>query len=269
MKTLTSLLIVAVAIFCLTGCDENIAKKGNDRATAQADAQATAVQVSNTSSGLSNSKSQPDPFVGIWSGKYAGIDDRIVIEAGASEGEYTVHLHKDFVNSPTLTAKQTDDSTLKISQQPISGAPGSAVFTFDGVNMKLEQSGLGMTMKGHYSRQPADPTVSTSKTESATKHKVALPSNLPNDIPIYPKASATMAFGKEIKTVRFESSQTPSDVHDFYVRELKKHGWKIVNDATQAVQAIKKSPKRMISISFLQQRDPHPDDILEFVVQYN
>ena len=103
----------------------------------------------------------------------------------------------------------------------------------------------------------------SSATETSPFHEVRVPSDKPDDVPIHPNATPTFVFGNELTTIRLESSDPSVDVQGFYASELRRHGWRLVNEGQGNIQG-RKSHKRLVNIDLIQD-----GNVLVVSVQYN
>lgn len=87
--------------------------------------------------------------------------------------------------------------------------------------------------------------------ESEMQPAVTIPADTPQDIPIFPEARPTMAFGKKTRTIRLESPESAQRIHDFYISELPESGWQLSHKALTNIQA-RKDASRHITVDVIE-----------------
>ena len=111
-----------------------------------------------------NQKPKPKPtakdreaFLGKWKGKYglegAKVDDTLTIKKGEGDLDVLIHLHEANVNPDKVKGELEDAKTIKVPSQTMGGAPGTAKLMVKDGSLTLEQSGLGLTVKGTYTKE--------------------------------------------------------------------------------------------------------------------
>ena len=89
-----------------------------------------------------------DAFLGTWQGKYSGIDDEMVIEAGQNDDEVVITIHASFENPDKVKGKLVAADKIDVPKQPMGGSPGTAEITLVDGKLHYKQSGLGITVEG-------------------------------------------------------------------------------------------------------------------------
>ena len=275
MKKKMKLMYALAALIVLTGCGTTATVDPGSPAEPNPEPDTTSSQPS---------ENQLERFVGVWTGKYSGIDDQITIQKTNVRGEYQVDLHQKFSNPDSVIAHSNAENQLEIRNQNLGGAAGTATLTFKDGKLMLEQKGLGMTVRGTYTRASeskghAKDSIGQANTNNhaseTSQQKAVTSTSLPDDIPVFPESEETMSFGKRIKSVRFKTFKSAKDIHDFYINQLTQNDWEIGNDGTLTIQASKGIAKtkgfrkRTVTISVLTPRDPRAIQATEFVIQYN
>lgn len=102
-----------------------------------------------------------------------------------------------------------------------------------------------------------------SHSEISSVNEINIPSDKPEDVPIFPDAEPTIIFGSEIKTIRLECSVSSKEVQEFYVSELRRLDWRLINESPGNIQG-RKSPDRIINVDLIED-----GDTLVVSVQYN
>ena len=196
-------------------------------------------------------------FAGIWKGSYAHHADEIVIRNGEQPDQFEILLHTHHANSSRVTGRLVADNRIEIPMQEIGGAPGAAWLTLRNSELILKQTGMGITMTGTYRQMP------TLVTESA----VALPEDLPNDVPIYPNGTVTMVYGQQLKKIRMSSVDSIDAISQYMHQEIARNGWEFSLKTKLSIQANKQDRKLIFDL--LLDRSGGPTKVNEFVVQYS
>ena len=203
-------------------------------------------------------------FIGEWKGKYAEMDDIVVIENGVNDDELIIHLHSSFQNAPTVVGRLVSKDVVEVDEQVISGAPGEVELNLNGERLEVIQKGMGMTLKGTYHR--FDGGSIQEATLNQVEYKVPLPADKPNDVPVYPNGKVTMVFGKDVKTIRMESEDSASEVMKWFEAQSDQLGWEVIN--SEELNLMAKKTERSLVVSILTRREPELGDPVEFVIQY-
>ena len=148
-KALT--LILALSLFSLVGCDNG----GGSTPPAGGGNGGDATPTPDTpEAGGAVDPASRAAFIGTWKGKYSGLDDTMIIEAGEGELDVMVTLHSTFENPDKVPGKLTANDTVTIIDQQLGGMKGSAVITIADGKLALVQKGGGATVKGEgYEKQ--------------------------------------------------------------------------------------------------------------------
>jgi hypothetical protein len=106
-----------------------------------------------------SSSADRDKFVGTWTGTYGcvgvSIKDTLTISRGSGERDLSIKIHATTSNSDTVSGELTGPNEVKVSEQSMGGAPGTAEITLQGEKLTYRQTGLGITCSGtDYARAP-------------------------------------------------------------------------------------------------------------------
>jgi len=106
------------------------------------------------------------------------------------------------------------------------------------------------------SEPPSRSTVGGGEDDSG-RPAVALPDDLPADIPVYPGAKPVYVGSSEggirqspATSIQFETTDSVESVQDFYVRELEEHSWTIAHQSSNALTADK--GERNLNVTFVE-----------------
>jgi len=101
-----------------------------------------------------------DKFVGTWAGSYrclggAPFPDTLVVSLGGGALDFSIIIHVGFANPDTLSGELTEPNLIRVPQQSMGGAPGTAQITSQGALLAYSQTGFGITCGGtDYARVP-------------------------------------------------------------------------------------------------------------------
>jgi len=101
-----------------------------------------------------------DKFVGTWAGSYrcpggAPLPDTLVVNLGGGALDFSIIIHVGFANPDTVSGDLTEPNLIRIPQQSMGGAPGTAQITSAGALLSYSQTGFGITCGGtNYARVP-------------------------------------------------------------------------------------------------------------------
>jgi hypothetical protein len=92
-------------------------------------------------------------FVGMWAGDYScpgggSFPDTMIIQTASGVLDFNIIIHKGFLNPDTITGELTTPNLLKVPEQTMGGAPGTAQITFQNDLLIYSQSGFGITCGG-------------------------------------------------------------------------------------------------------------------------
>ena len=101
---------------------------------------------------------------------------------------------------------------------------------------------------------------------------VALPDDLPADIPVYPGAKPVYVGSSEggirqspVTSIQFETTDSVEMVQEFYVKALEEHSWTIAHQSSNALTADK--GERNLNVTFVEL--PDRDGTVGLAIIYN
>ena len=135
------LVLPILATLCVVvGCGGDNAASGDSGAENQAESNVTAAE--------------RDAFVGTWVGKYSGLKDEMIVEAGAADHEVVITLHAKYENPDKVNGKLLSATKIIVAEQSMGGSPGTAEITMEDGKLSLTQNGMGITLEGEgYEKQ--------------------------------------------------------------------------------------------------------------------
>jgi hypothetical protein len=101
-----------------------------------------------------------DKFVGTWAGSYRcpggePFPDTLVVSLGGGALDFSIIIHMGFANPDTVSGDLTEPNLIRVPQQSMGGAPGTARITSQGDLLAYSQTGFGITCGGtDYARVP-------------------------------------------------------------------------------------------------------------------
>lgn len=101
-----------------------------------------------------------DKFVGTWAGSYScpggnPFPDTLVVSLGGGALDFSIIIHMGFANPDTVSGDLTEPNLIRVPQQSMGGAPGTARITSQSTLLAYSQTGFGITCGGtDYARVP-------------------------------------------------------------------------------------------------------------------
>lgn len=99
-------------------------------------------------------------FVGTWAGSYtcpggAPTSDTLAISLGGSPLGFDIIIHVEAANPDTVFGELTEPNLIRVPQQSMGGAPGTAQIRSQGALVTYSQTGFGITCGGaDYAKVP-------------------------------------------------------------------------------------------------------------------
>ena len=98
-------------------------------------------------------------FVDTWAGSYscpggAPSPDTLVIRLGGGALDFSIIIHAGFANPDTVFGELAEPNLVRLPEQSMGGAPGTAQIAPQGALLEYKQTGLGITCGGTYARVP-------------------------------------------------------------------------------------------------------------------
>ena len=122
-------------------------------------------------------------------------------------------------SEPTAAPDAMAEAPVAPSEAKVENADETGGFSVPGMSVKND-------------KDKSEVTVGTTKTESAKEGKsLELPADLPADVPMYPgtRVTGNMSDSKRKTTMLLmKADGSMAQVTDYYARELKQQGWKVV-----------------------------------------
>jgi len=147
---LTTLAVSVVSLFvgCGDSGSDSPEANANTNDSSSSEAEATPAAAAEITA------ADRDAFLGTWKGKYSGLDDEMIIEAGESPDAVVVTIHSTYENPDKVNGKLVSPDKIEIPKQSMGGMSGTATIMMADGKLKYEQKGGGMTVKGEgYEKQ--------------------------------------------------------------------------------------------------------------------
>jgi len=145
---LTTLAFSVVSLF--VGCGDS----GSDSPEANADASDTSSAPAAAEPAAEVTAADRDAFLGTWKGKYSGLDDEMIIEAGEAPDAVVVTIHSTYENPDKVNGKLVSPDKIEIPKQSMGGMSGTAEIMMVDGKLKYKQKGGGVTVEGEgYEKQ--------------------------------------------------------------------------------------------------------------------